>query len=118
MAGLMGKFDYISDDTVTYRIKADVSNMAPASIGGSSNPGRVTLPHGYFPRHIWVKDDSDTTGGRTPTGLRRKLTCPDPSKSAWVGGATSVSLPDFTVTPSVAVLWTIEGRIGERRFNG
>ncbi len=116
MAGGMGKFNYISDDTVTYRIAADSSNMAPASIGGVANPGRSTLPHGYFPRHVWVKDDADTTGSRVPTGRRRKLICPNPAATAWVGGATSVSLPDFSVTPSVAVLWTIEGRIGERRF--
>jgi hypothetical protein len=118
MAGPMGKFDYVSDDTVTYRIRADSSNMAPASVGGSANPGRVTLPHGYKVRHVWVKDDTDTTGGRTPTQRRRKIICPDPTTTAWVGGATSISLPDFSVTPSVAVLWTIEGRIGERRFAG
>jgi len=118
MAGAMGKFTYTSDDTVDYRIKADSSNMAPASIGGVSNPGRVNIPHGYFTRHIWVKDDADVTGGRTPTQRRRKIICPDPTSTAWVGGATSVSLPDFSVTPSVAVLWTIEGHIGERRFAG
>jgi len=117
MAGAMGKFSYVSDDTVTYRIKADASNMAPASVGGVANPGRPNLPHGYFPRHVWVIDDSDTTGGRTPTMRRRLIVCPDPTKTAWVGGATSITLPDFSVTPSVAVLWTIEGRVGERRLN-
>lgn len=118
MAGPMGKFTYVSDDTVSYRIKTDASNAAPASVALAANPGRVTLPKGYFPRHVWVKDDADTTGGRTPTNARRKIICGTAAATAFVGGATSITLPDFSVTPSVAVLWTIEGRIGERRFAG
>jgi hypothetical protein len=118
MAGPMGKYTYVSDDTVSYRIKVDASNAAVASLALTANPGRVNLPHGYRPRHIWVKDDADTTGGRVPTGARRKVICGTQAATAWVGGATSVLLPDFSVTPSVAVLWTIEGRIGERRFAG
>ncbi len=116
MAGLMTKVSYVSDDTVTYRVKLDASNAALASVSCTANPGRPNLPKGYFLRHIWAKDDSDTTGGRTPTGLRRKIVVCNVAGTAWVS-ATSVSLPDFTVTPRVAVLWTIEGRIGERRLS-
>ncbi|SRR5713226_5025074 len=117
MAGRLGKFTYNSDDTVAYRIKADASNMAQAAVGGVANPGRPNLPHGYVPRHMWVVDDSDVTGGRTPTQLRRKITMPDPTTSGWIGPTSFISLPDFTVTPSVAVNWSIEGRIGERRLS-
>jgi hypothetical protein len=118
MAGKMGKFTYVSDDTVSYRIKASVIDATPASTAMVANPGRMTLPKGYHPRHVWVKDDADVTGGRTPTGARRKITCGTTAATAWVGGATSIALPDFSVVPSVSVLWTIEGRIGERRFAG
>jgi hypothetical protein len=118
MAGAMGKYTYTSDDSVSYRIKSSVIDGTPASVAMVSNPGRVTLPHGYHPRHVWVKDDADLTGGRTPTGRRRKITCGTVAATAFVGGASSISLPDYSVVPSVAILWTIEGRIGERRFTG
>ncbi len=115
MAGPMGKFTYVSDDTVSYRAKIDASNAALASVSCVSNPGRPNLPKGYFPRHVWVKDDADVTGGRVPTGARRKIIVCNVAGTAWTS-ATSLSLPDFSVTPSVSVLWTIEGRIGERRL--
>lgn len=118
MAGKMGKFTYTSDDTVSYRIKADDTNAAPASVAMVANPGRVTIPHGYHPRHVWVVDSSDVTGGRVPTGLRRKIVCGTAAATLWTGAANTITLPDFTVIPSVAVLWNVEGRIGERRFEG
>lgn len=116
MAGAMGHFTYTSDDGVSYRIKSDVSNAAPASVACVSNPGRPNLPDGYFTRHAWVIDDADTTGGRTPTRRRRKIPICTVAGTAYTGVATSISLPDFSVTPSVAVLWTIQGLVGERRL--
>lgn len=118
MAGKMGKYTYASDDGTSYRIKADVTNATPASVAMVANPGRSNLAHGYHPRHVWIIDNTDVTGGRTPTGLRRKIVCGTAAATLWVGSVNTISLPDFTVIPSVAVTWNVEGRIGERRFNG
>lgn len=115
MAGAMGKFQYTSDDTNVYIVRADASNGA--AVAGVTGVGRPNLPHGYFMRHYLVVDDSDTTGGRTPTGRKRKIIEFDPTTARWIGTVTTVTLPDFSVTPSVAITWDISARIGERRLN-
>jgi hypothetical protein len=116
MAGKMGKFDYVSDDTNTYIVREDASNAAAQS---SHTPatGRPNLPHGYIGRKIEVVDSTDTTGGRTPTGLRRSVIINDAGDALYVGGTTTITLPDFTVTPSVAVVWNVSAIIGERRLS-
>jgi hypothetical protein len=114
MAGKMGHFNYVSDDGNTYIVRLDASNAA--AVGAVAASGRPNLPHGYRERHVWVTDTTDVTGGRTPTGLRRKIPVTNPAAALWVGGTDVISLPDFTVTPSVAVNWNVEGRVGEQRY--
>jgi hypothetical protein len=115
MAGKMGTYSYISDDGATYKIREDVSNAA--ATGASATTGRVNLPHGYIPRHVWAVDSTDTTGGRTPTNARRKVVISDPADTQWTGASTAVTLPDFSVIPSVSVAWVIQAYVGEKRFN-
>jgi len=117
MAGPMGKFTYTSDNTVGYTVRIDGSNGVVTNTGFTSSSGRVTLPHGFRMRHVWVVDDTDTTGGRTPTGARRKLYCGTVTCTVWTGADLSVDLPDFSVTPSVTVAWNVESYVGEQRFN-
>jgi hypothetical protein len=117
MAGPMGVFTYTSDDTNAYKVRIDASNGAVTNTGFTGTTGRVTLPHGYRMRHVWVVDDSDVSGGRTPTGARRKLYCGTTTATVWTGADVSVDLPDFSVTPSVTVAWNVESYVGEQRFN-
>jgi hypothetical protein len=115
MAGAMGTFQYTSDDTNVYIVRADASNAA--AVAGVAGVGRPNLPHGYHERFYEVVDSTDVTGGRTPTGRRRKIAEFDPTTSRWIGGVNTVTLPDFSVTPSVAITWNISARIGERRLS-
>lgn len=117
MAGKLGLFEYISDDTVTYHVECDVSNANAVTHTATTLPARRNLPSGYILRKIEVVDDADVTGGRTPTRARRSIPIFDVTDAHWVGGTLSVSLPDFSVMPSVAVLWSISARIGEKRLN-
>ena len=114
MAGKMGKFEYDSDDTNTYILREDATNAA-AQAGHTVSTARPNLPSGYIPRKVEVVDSTDTTGGRTPTGLRRGITLNDPTDPIWVGGTSTMTLPDFTVTPSVNIVWNVSARIGEKR---
>jgi hypothetical protein len=113
----MGVFTYTSDDTNTYKVRIDASNGAVTNTGFTTTTGRTTLPNGYEMRHVWVVDDSDTTGARTPTNARRKIYCGDPASDVWTGADTALTLPDFSVAPSVAVAWNVESYVGERRLN-
>lgn len=117
MAGKLQLTNYVSDDGNTYHIAEDASNAAAVSATATTLPARRTLPSGYVPRHIWVVDDADVTGGRTPTHARRKIAIGAVGSAFWVGGSTTVTLPDFSVTPSVSVAWTIVSYVGEKRFN-
>jgi len=117
MAGPMGKFTYTSDDTNTYKVRIDASNGAVTNTGFTTTTGRTDLPSGYEMRHVWVVDDSDTTGSRTPTGARRKLYCGTSSCTVFAGSDTAVTLDDFSVSPSVAITWNVESYVGERRLN-
>lgn len=114
MAGKMDKFHYISDDTNTYTVREDVSN-ANAQSSHVVSTTRPNLPHGYVTRKAEVVDSTDTTGGRTPTGLRRGVTINDPADNIWTGATVVMVLPDFTVTPSVAINWNVSALIGEKR---
>ena len=114
MAGKMGKFNYISDDGTTYTVREDASNAA-AQASHVASVSRPNLPHGYVERYLLAVDDHDVTGGRTPTNLRRRVSINDVTDPLWTGGTANITLPDFTVTPSVAVAWAITARIGEKR---
>ncbi len=117
MAGPMGTFTYHSDDGVDYKHRLDASNAAVTNTGNVSTTGRSNLPSGYVPRHVWVVDDSDTTGGRTPTGARRQLCCGTTTATVWTGADVSVDLPDYSVIPSVSAAWNVESYVGEKRYN-
>jgi hypothetical protein len=116
MAGPMGTFTYHSDDGNDYRVRIDASNAAVTNTGFSGTTGRVNLPPGYQMRHVWAVDH-DTTDGRTPTGARRKIYCGTATATVWTGGDTSIDLPDYSVSPSEVVAWTVESYVGEQRFN-
>ena len=117
MAGPMGKFLYFSDNGTGYTVRLDASNAAVTNAGFVASTTRVDLPPGYEMRHIWVVDDTDTTGGRSPTNARRKLYVGTIDAQLWTEGDIAVTLPDFSVTPSVAVTWNVESYVGEKRYN-
>ncbi len=116
MAGAEAHYQYASDDGTTYKIKLDASNAVVTGSGCVAATTQPALPKGYHPRHVWVADSTDVTAGRTPTNRRRKLTVCTAAGTLFVGTQTTATLPDFSVTPSVAVSWNNEGKIGERRF--
>lgn len=118
MAGAMGKFTYTADNGTSYVIKADASNGAVTGAAMVAATGRSNLPKSIKPRHVWVVDNTDVTGGRTPSLRRRKLVVGTTAGTLFTGAATTASLPDFGPTPSVLVVWNVQGIIGERRFAG
>jgi hypothetical protein len=105
MAGTMGRFVYTSDDTVAYRIRQDVSNAAAAGNVSSALP--PNLPGRYKPRYILA---AHPTSGR-----ERKIVIGDPTNAMWVGGTTTISLPDFAAAMA-ATSFLVRGRVGERRL--
>lgn len=117
MAGPMGLFEYISDDGNTYHIREDQSNANAFGATPSAGGSRPNLPHGYVPRKIECVDDFDTAGGRTPTYARRVIPANSPTDTQWTGGANVIILDDYSVTPSVAVNWSIWARVGEKRYH-
>ncbi len=118
MAGAMGKFTYTADNGTSYVIRADVSNAAVTGAAMVATTGRSNLPKSIKARHVWVLDNTDVTGGRTPSGRKRKLTVGTTAGTLFTGAATTATLPDFNVSPSVQVVWNVQGIIGERRFAG
>jgi hypothetical protein len=105
MAGLMEKVVYTSDDGVDYVIKQDATNAAAA--GNSGGTGNPNLPGPYHPRYILAAHPT--------TGRERKIVIGDPANALWVGGTSTISLPDFGAAMA-ATTFNVRGRIGERRF--
>jgi hypothetical protein len=114
----MGKFTYTADNGTSYVIRADTSNAGVTGAAMVATTGRATLPRSIKPRHVWVIDNTDTTGGRTPSGRKRKLIVGTTAGTLFTGAVTTATLPDFGPTPSVAAVWNVQGIIGERRFAG
>lgn len=106
MAGLMATAKYISDDGVTYQMRQDASNLTAAGnvAAVGTEPG---LPKRYKPRHILAAHPT--------TGRERRVAIGDPTNGLWVGGTTTISLPDFNAL-MVATSFVVKGRIGERRL--
>jgi hypothetical protein len=103
----MGRFNYISDNGVTYTLKLDASNAAV--FGAAAAPvGQAGLPSGLVPRYVLAL---------LPDGTRRKIICPIPTHAKWVGvaaGSSDIALPDYaTLTADVG--GGITARIGEKR---
>jgi len=51
------------------------------------------------------------------TGRERRITCPNPDNTLWVGDETQqvISLRDYDT--NLAANFLVKGRIGERRFS-
>lgn len=105
MAGTMGQFEYTSDDGVTYRMRQDASNATAASnVAAGALPD---MPKRYRPRHILAAHPTSGRERRIPVG--------DPGNALWVGGTSTISLPDFNAAMA-ATAFVVKGRIGERRL--
>jgi hypothetical protein len=118
MAGAEGHFRYTSDNGTNYKAKLDASNAAVTGSGCVANTTDPPLPRAVKTRHVWVVDNSDVTGGRVPTGRRRKLVVCTAAATLYTGAQATAILPDFSVTPSANVTFNAQGIIGERRFFG
>lgn len=114
MAGKLRKIQYQSDDGNIYVVRMDDSNAT--AIGAVTGTGRPTLPPGYRMRYVECVDDTDVTGGRVPTHARRVIQATDPTTTRWIGTLNTITLPDFSITPSAAVTFSIVGRVGEKRY--
>jgi hypothetical protein len=107
MAGAKGVFNYVSDDGSTYRIKMDASNAA--AIGNVAATSAVHMPGGYHPRYILATNAT--------TGRERKLVVGSPTNALFVGGTSTVTIEDYSTSPSAQVAHDVLARIGERRLN-
>jgi hypothetical protein len=105
MSGPMAHVDYVSDNGNTYNV---LLNAAEAALVGATNPSTSTLnkPQGLVPRYILAQHPT--------TGRERKIKCPNPANALWVGGTTTISLPQMG--SATAVTYNIRGRVGERRY--
>jgi hypothetical protein len=105
MAGAMAPTKYISDDGNTYKFRQDASNAT--AVGNVAATTAVEPPKRYHLRYILAQH---------PTTFReRRIVVGDPANARWVGGTTTISLPDFDAAMA-ATTYLIKGRIGERRF--
>lgn len=105
MAGLMEKIEYVSDNGSTYVMRQDASNAAAA--GNTSSTANPSLPGRTKPRYILAAHPT--------TGRERRIVVGDPTNALWVGGTTTISLPDFGALMA-ATTFLVRGRIGERRL--
>jgi hypothetical protein len=105
MAGLMTKIVYTSDDGSDYVVKEDASNAAAA--GNTTTTANPSLPKRHKPRHILAAHPT--------TGRERAIVIGDPANALWVGGTSTISLPDFAAAMA-ATTYLVRGRIGERRL--
>jgi hypothetical protein len=107
MAGHMGAYNYVSDDGNTYRAKLDVTNAA--AVGAVAATTAVPKPGSMHPRYILAMHPD--------TGRERRITCPNPDNTLWVGDGSQqvISLRDYDT--NLAANFLVKGRIGERRFS-
>lgn len=104
MAGIMGRFKYISDDGNNYKLKLDSSNAT--TVGGVAATTEGWYQKGWVPRYLLAEN---------ATYGKRKVVCPDPTDAHWVGGTATLALEVVSVaTPPT---FTISGRFGEKRTN-
>lgn len=105
MSGPMAHVDYVSDNGNTYNI---LLNSAEATLVGGVIPATSTInkPAGLVPRYILAQHPT--------TGRERKIKCPNPTNALWVGGTTTISLPQMG--SATAVVYNIMGRVGEKRY--
>lgn len=108
MAGPMGLFDYISDNTLHYALRLDASNAG--AVGGTVVTTGVGKPGRLRPRYILLKHPT--------SGRERKIVVPDPAAGIWTSTATGTTLTitDFSATPSVQTAYLVAGRVGEKRY--
>jgi hypothetical protein len=101
----MARFNYISDNGVTYVVPLDASNgVAVGNPAGSSlvaKPGRTKM------RYVLASHPT--------TGRERRIVICDPANTIWVGGTNVIQLPDFNAAMA-ATPFVVRGRIGERRL--
>lgn len=105
MAGAMAKYAYISDDGNTYKVHMDISNALSA--GNTPNAASPDVPKRYKPRFVLAAHPT--------TGRERRIVIGDPANDLWVGGTTTIQLPDFANLMAPAA-FVVRGRIGERRL--
>jgi len=106
MAGTRSTYTYTSDDGADYIATIDSSNALAA--GFTPQAGNPNLPRSYHMRYV--------LGQHPTTGRERKVYVPTADHALYVGGTTSVTITDFTTTPSAQVSYAVKGRIGERRL--
>jgi len=102
MAGAMGFFQYISDDTHTYKVKGDASNASQT--GGAASTTDPWYPKGWVPRYILCSASGQP---------RRRIPVYDPANGVWTGATTTVALQ--VAGTAGTVTFDITGRFGEKR---
>lgn len=97
----MGRFNYVSDNGTTYRMRLDSSNQAAVSSAAATST--LFYPSGWVPRYLLCE---------SATGVRRKVIVCDPTDDTWTGVVDSITLE---VVGAVAAAFGITARIGEKR---
>jgi hypothetical protein len=105
MAGAMARYNYVSDDGTTYRVRQDISN----ALSAGNTPASVTAdkPGRMKPRYILAAHPT--------TARERRIVIGDPANGLWTGATNIISLPDFAAAMA-ATNFVVRGRIGERRL--
>jgi hypothetical protein len=108
MAGPKGVYVYHSDDTNAYNVAMDSGNATAAGFSAASAGALPNKPRSMKMRHIQAQHPT--------TGRERQIAIPSASSSLYVGGTGTITIEDFTTSPSDDVAYVIKGRIGERRL--
>lgn len=107
MAGVIGRYGYVSDDGNTYSIRMDASNAVAA--GNVADPDSPDLPRTYRCRYVLARDSSD--------GTERKIVVCDATSALWLGpGSANISIADFDTDPNTTTQHLVRTRIGEKRY--
>ena len=108
MSGPLKLYNYVSDNGTTYHIRLDETNASAVGADEATPPAVSDKPQRMRPRYLLARHPD--------TGRQTKVVCPDPTHGAWLGSVGTLSLHDGFVFPSAAVTYTIQGRIGEKRY--
>jgi hypothetical protein len=108
MAGPKDEIQYVSDNGTTYRMKMDAGNAAAVGAVAAAGTERE-LGKRMRPRYVLAQHPS--------TGVQRKLVIPNISNPIWPASGGTLTIEDFSVSPSsLTTGYLLKGRIGEKRL--
>jgi hypothetical protein len=108
VAGLKGVYVYHSDDGNPYNVGMDAGNATAAGFVAAAAGAIPNKPRSYHMRHVNLQHPT--------TGKERSVAVPTAASALYVGGTATLTIEDFTTSPSAPVAYVVKGRMGERRL--